>query len=74
MGIDGLRNWYTVYMQNNIKYTDGTYAGLTKDAYNSKPIHESNFKYSYELNDLDEPQNILEEISSLVRRIKMIFK
>lgn len=72
--IDGLRKWYTAYMQNTIRYTDGTGAGLTTNAYNSKPIHESNFKFSYELNDLDEPHNILEQISSLVKRIKMLFK
>lgn len=73
-GANGLRNWYTAYMQNSIRYTDGTSAGLTSNAYNSKPIHQSDFKYSYELNDLDEPQNILEEISSLAKRIKLLFK
>lgn len=73
-GADGLRKWYTAYMQNTIRYTDATRAGLTENAYSSKPIHESNFKYSYELDSLDEPQNILEEINSLIKRIKMLFK
>ena len=73
-GTEGLRRWYTAFMQGYVKYTDGTNAGLTNNSYISKPVHESDFKYSYELNDLDEPQNIIEEINSLVKRIKMLFK
>lgn len=70
----GLRSWYEAYMKNTIKNTNGTATGLTSNIYTSKPIHESNFKYSYELNDLKEPQNLIEEISSLVNRIKKLFK
>jgi len=69
----GLKNWYEAYMKNTIKNSDGTSAGLTKNSYSSKPIHESNFKYSYELNDLREPDNLMEEISILVNRIKKLF-
>jgi len=67
---EGLRKWYAAYMQNTIKNSDGTKAGLTINAYTSKPIHESNFKYSYELNQLKEPQNLIEEINSLINRIR----
>lgn len=73
-GKEGLRKWYTAFMQGNVRYTDGTNAGLTNNSYISKPIHESDFRYSYELNNLDEPQNIVEEVSSLVKRIKKLFK
>ncbi len=73
-GTEGLKRWYTAFMQGSVRYTDGTNAGLTNNSYVSKPIHESDFKYSYELNDLDEPQNVIEEISSLVKRIKKLFK
>lgn len=72
--LEGLKKWYIAYMQNTIKNTDGTKVGLTDNAYNSKPIHESNFKYSYELNALKEPQNVIEELNSLVKRIKKLFE
>lgn len=71
--IDGLRKWYMAYMQNTVKNADGTAAGLTTNIYTSKPIHQSNFKYSYELKELKEPQNLIEEINSLVKRIKKLF-
>lgn len=70
--LDGLRKWYAAYMQNNI-VKNGINVGLTGNAYISKPIHESNFKYSYEINELQEPQNIIEEINSLINRIKRLF-
>lgn len=72
-GKNGLKSWYAAYMQNTIKNSDGTKAGLTENAYISKPIHESNFKYSYELNALKEPQNFIEEVISLIDRIKKLF-
>lgn len=71
--IDGLRKWYTAYMQNMITNTNGNKAGLTSNIYTSKPIHKSNFKYSYELKVLKEPQNAIEEISSIINRIKEMF-
>lgn len=71
--IIGLKNWYETYMQNTIVNASGANAGLTQNAYSSKPIHESNFKYSYELNDLKEPQNFIEEINSIVKRVKKLF-
>lgn len=72
--LEGLRKWYIAYMRNTIVNADGTKAGLTDNAYNSKPIHESNFKYSYELNALKEPQNFIEELNSLINRMKKVFK
>lgn len=68
--LTGLKNWYQDYMNNEIKNLK---VGLTQNAYNSKPIHESNFKYSYEINELQEPQNAIEEIVSLVKRVKKLF-
>lgn len=68
----GLKRWYQAYMQNTIKTNELT--ALTDTAYASKPTHESNFKYSYELvSELKEPRNLIEEIESLVRRIKALF-
>jgi len=70
----GLKKWYAAYMQNNVKDANGTKVGLTEKIYTSKPIHNSNFKYSYELNLLDEPSNLLEEINCLIKRISLVLK
>ena len=69
--VNGLEEWYKDYMQNTIQ--NGENKGLTDFAYSSKPIHESNFKYPIELSYLDEPQNLIEEINSIVERIGRLF-
>ena len=58
-------------MQNTIQ--NGANKGLTDFAYSSKPIQSSNFEYSIELNYLSEPDNILGELNSIVKRIGMLF-
>ena len=68
---NGLENWYRDYMQNTIK--DGEGKGLTKHAYSSKPMHESNFKKSIELGYLKDPDNFIEEINSIIERIGKLF-
>lgn len=68
--VNGLEEWYKDYMQNMIN--GGENKGLTDFAYSSKPIHNSNFKYSTELNYLNEPQNLIEEINSIVERIRRL--
>ena len=68
---NGLENWYRAYMQDNIQNTSGK--GLTDFAYSSKPIHESNFEYSVRLDYLDEPSNVFEEISSIIKRVFALF-
>ena len=67
----GLKTWYEDYMQNTIK--GGENKGLTDFAYTSKPIHNSNFNYPIELDDLDEPKNIIEEINSIIKRVVKLF-
>ena len=68
---NGLENWYRAYMQDNIQNKSGK--GLTNFAYLSKPIHESNFKYSVRIDYLDEPDNVIEEIASIIERVGMLF-
>ncbi len=72
--IEGLKKWYIAYMQNKVTNSEGNSVGLTTNIYTSKPIHESNFTYSYELNSLQEPQNILEEISSIMNKVIKLFQ
>ena len=68
---NGLLRWYEDYMQNTID--GGVNKGLTEFAYTSKPIHNSNFNYPIELNYLDEPHNIIEEINSIIKRVVRLF-
>lgn len=68
---NGLKEWYRDYMQNTINGVENK--GLTDFAYKSKPIQNSNFEYSFEINSLDEPNNIIEEINSIIRRIGRLF-
>lgn len=68
---EGLKEWYEDYMQNTIENAPNM--GLTDFEYASKPIHESNFEYGIELDYLDEPDNIIEEIRSIIDRIGKVF-
>ena len=68
--VNGLENWYRDYMQDNINNQSGK--GLTEFAYKSKPIHESNFNNSIKLDYLDQPDNIIEELNSIVKRLKRL--
>ena len=70
-GSDGLKEWYEDYMRNSIN--GGENKGLTEFAYKSKPIHEDNFKYSVELDYFNEPENVIEEINSIIKRIVRLF-
>ena len=69
--IGGQRDWYIDYMQNTIENEKDK--GLSDFAYSSKPIHESNFENSVELDYLNEPDNFLGEIKSIVNRITQLF-
>ena len=61
-------------MQDKIIDNNYMTTGLTPLIYTSKPIHKSNFKYSYELNVLNDPQNLIEEINSMINRIRKLFE
>lgn len=62
----GLKNWYEDYMNCRIfDETTKKYIGLNETTYTLKPVHESDFKYSVEIEFNKEPQNIFEEIKSL---------
>lgn len=67
-----LKNWYKDYMQKNIN-SNGTKIGLDEAVYTIKPVHESNFKYSYQIEIAKEPQNIIEEIRSIAKNLINVF-
>lgn len=57
----GQKKWYTDYMNKTIKTQSG-YIGLPKEIYNLKPAKNSNFIYSYVIEEFKEPENFIEEI------------
>ena len=75
--LTGQKQWYTDYMNKEIQTTNGN-IGLPPEIYTLKPAKNSDFNYSYEIQDVfKEPENIIEEIigifSNLGRKIKLIF-
>lgn len=68
----GLKDWYEDYMNKSINSSAGE-IGLPQEIYTKKPVKTSNFEYSHKLNNLDEPNNIIEEIISVINRIKNMF-
>lgn len=71
----GQKKWYTDYINKNIKTTSGN-IGLPQEIYTLKPAKNSNFNYSYKMDEFKQPQNIIEEIkeifSNLVKKVKYI--
>ena len=71
-GAEGLRRWYEDYMNCNIIY-NGTKIGLPAEIYTRKPANKSNFIHTSKLDVFDEPDNIIEEIRSIGKRIQKLF-
>ena len=71
--VEGLKRWYIAYMNSNIR-SNGKYIGLPSEIYTLKPAQKSDFKFSYELDLLDEPENISEIIQSIIAKIKNVFE
>lgn len=67
--LTGLRDWYEDYMNKNIR-ASGKYIGLPEEIFELKPAKNSDFKYSYKLEEeFHEPQNIIEEIRQLFKNL-----
>lgn len=70
--LNGQKDWYIAYMNQEINY-NGKKIGLPAEIYTYKPIHESNFRYSMQIDALQEPKNIIEVIRSLFSRVGKLF-
>ncbi len=72
----GLYDWYKDYMRKNIvdKQT-GERVGILEEMYTHKPIHNSNFTYSYDKTSqvFKEPSNFIEEFASIFTTIGKSF-
>lgn len=66
--LTGLKDWYKDYMNKNIKTSSG-YIGLPNEVYSLKPAKNSDFKYSYVIDEFHEPQNIIEKVNQLFKNI-----
>lgn len=65
---DGLRQWYSDFMCKRIKSQNGT-IGLDSNVFKFKPVHNSDFDYSLEVEFENEPKNIIEEIRMMIKII-----
>ena len=75
--LEGQKQWYTDYMNKEIKTTEGN-VGLPAEIYTLKPAKNSDFDYSYKIEDvIKQPENIIEEIieifENLGRKLQLIF-
>lgn len=69
----GLKKWYTDYMQQKVTAVDGSKIGIPQEIYSIKPATPADFEYPYEMDVLKEPENIIEEINSIIKRIEKLF-
>lgn len=70
----GLKNWYIDYMNYNIIDSSGKAFGIDEAIYTIKPVHESDFVYSMEIDIENEPKNIVEEIRGVFTNLFKVFQ
>lgn len=66
--LTGLKKWYEDYMNKNIKTSNGD-IGLPEEVYKLKPAKNSDFEYSYKIDEFNEPQNVIEEIKQFFKNV-----
>ncbi len=69
----GLKEWYQDYMNKNISTSNGN-IGLPEEIFTKKPAKTTDFEYSHKLNELKEPENILEELNNVFTKIINLFR
>lgn len=63
----GLKEWYADYMNCKVKdKATGKYVGLDSIVYELKPMHNSNYTNTLQIDFFEEPQNIIEEIRNII--------
>ena len=67
--LEGQKQWYTDYMNKEIETTEGN-IGLPAEIYTLKPAKNSDFDYSYKMEDVfKQPENIIEEIIEIFNNL-----
>lgn len=70
-----LKNWYQDYMNREIKDKNlNENVGLEEFVYKAKPAHKSNFEFAVEMEFNHEPENILQDIKSVLDVAASMFK
>ena len=72
--LTGLKAWYADYMNKEIKSSSGELVGLPAEIFTKKPSKVSDFSYPTQLNYLNEPQNVLEELNGIFKKAVNLFK
>ena len=70
----GLKDWYADYMNKEITSSKGTKVGLPEEIFTKKPVKITNFNYSNKLNYFKEPDNLLEELNGIYKKIINTFQ
>lgn len=70
----GLKDWYADYMNKEIKSSSGGYVGLPAEIFNKKPSKTTDFTYAAEMDALKEPDNIIEELHGVFKKIVNLFQ
>ena len=72
--LTGQREWYRDYMQKKVE-SNGKNIGLESFIYTAKPVHESDFTYSYDFTNkvYYEPQNVIDDFKFILKRVKNAF-
>lgn len=64
----GLKQWYKAYMSKTILDPEtNKYVGINPEVYKIKPVQPSGFAYTIELDFLEEPNNIFQEILKMIQ-------
>lgn len=67
----GLKKWYKDYMTCKIWDSENNkYIGLDEIVYTIKPSHESDFQNAEEIEFVNEPENIVEDVTSICKTLK----
>ena len=72
--LEGQKQWYTDYMNKEIETNEGN-VGLPAEIYTLKPAKNSDFSYSYKMEDVfKQPENIIEEILEIFANLGRKFQ
>jgi len=68
----GLKEWYQDYMNKNIN-SGNQKIGLPEEIFTKKPAKTTDFTYARKINELREPENLIEELNFVFKRLQNLF-
>lgn len=70
---EGLKQWYTDYTNKQIRSSKNELVGLPEEIFTKKPSKTTDFEYSRNLDHFKEPENIMEELNGILKKIVNLF-